>query len=206
MRKYDWGGDLVRNIIYDFQINRNRLLNSDTFNTVKSRLSLRNIYKVILTCLRRPLLIQGKLITRVIVKKCEKYLLTKYNCLKQRAVILCSFSRMFKASLTEQCVCTVHEQATTWTSNSVAQLLRLLGSPEVQCRVYKSPPTVLPNLLQFSASRPIHYDLLSSLCLCLGLKLHQAPSRLQINYSYVNTQTSNACCMPHQFHSLNKQQ
>lgn len=78
-------------------------------------------------------------------------------------------------------MCTVHEQATTRTSSSVVQLLRLLRSLEVQCRVYKSPPTVLPELLQFSASRPIHYDLLSSFLLCLGLKLHQAPSRVQIN-------------------------
>jgi hypothetical protein len=38
MRKYGWGTNLVRNINYDFQFNRNRLLNSDMFYIGKSRL------------------------------------------------------------------------------------------------------------------------------------------------------------------------
>jgi hypothetical protein len=132
------GGGISRNTNYDFGINRNYLLNSDTFNIGKSRLrvyvkstkdfnmsieTVFNVWKII----------------RVIVKECEKYLLTKYYCVKQGVAILYSFRKASPVLQNNACVPSTNKQL----HGSVIQSFsysRLLRSPEVHCRVCKSPP------------------------------------------------------------------
>jgi len=49
-------------------------------------------------------------ITRVIVKKCETYLLKKYNCLKQEAAILRSFRKFRPVLQNNACVQSMNKQ------------------------------------------------------------------------------------------------
>jgi hypothetical protein len=82
------GGDLVHNINYYFGINRNYLLNSDTFNTQKSRFRIH--VKSTKECnMHIEAVFNLREITRI-VKEGLKYPLTRYTyCLKQEVRIFC---------------------------------------------------------------------------------------------------------------------